>query len=100
MELNDRDCLITGGTKGIGAAAAIQCAERGASVVVVGRNKDDETNRTLQRLEAIGSPFLFLSADIGKPEEAVRCVEQTIARFGSVDVLVYSAVVPANGVLP
>jgi NAD(P)-dependent dehydrogenase (short-subunit alcohol dehydrogenase family) len=97
MELKDRICLITGGTKGIGAAAAIGCAERGASVVVVGRNRDEEATRTLQRLEEIGSPFVFIAADIGKPEEATRCVEQTAERFGTVDVLVHSAGGPVNG---
>lgn len=97
MELKDKVCLITGGTKGIGAAAAIGCALRGASVVVVGRHQDAETMQTLRRLEEIGNPSLFLAADIGKPEEATRCVEQTIARFGAVDVLIHSAGGPANG---
>lgn len=53
--------------------------------------------QTLQRLEEIGSPSLFLAADIGKPEEATRCVEQTIERFGAVDVLIHSAGGPVNG---
>lgn len=97
MELKDRICLITGGTKGIGAATAIGCAQRGARVVVVGRHQDEEATQTLQRLEAIGSPFLFLAADIGKPEEATRCVAQTTERFGAVDVLVHSAGGPVNG---
>lgn len=97
MELKDKVCLITGGTKGIGAAAAIGCALRGASVVVVGRHQDTETLQTLQRLEEIGHPSLFLAADIGKPEEATRCVEQTAERFGRVDVLIHSAGGPVNG---
>ena len=82
MELKEKVCLITGGTKGIGAAAAIDCAQRGATVVVVGRHQDAEAQQTLQRLKEIGSPSLFITADIGKPEEATRCVEQTIERFG------------------
>ena len=97
MELKGKVCLITGGTKGIGAAAAIGCAQRGASVVVVGRHRDAETQQTLARLDEIGSPSLFLTADIGKLEEAIRCVEQTAERFGGVDVLIHSAGGPVNG---
>ncbi len=97
MELKDKVCLITGGTKGIGAAAAFECALRGAIVVVVGRNRDEETLQTLQRLEEIGGQHLFITADIGKPEEAVGCVEQTVAKYGKVDVLVHSAGGPVNG---
>jgi len=97
VELKAKVCLITGGTKGIGAAAAIECAERGASVVVVGRHEDQEARQTLSRLEQIGGPFLFISADIGKPDDATRCVEMTTKRFGPVDVLVHSAGGPVNG---
>jgi len=97
MDLKDRCCLITGGTKGIGAATAVAAAQRGAQVVVVGRNRDAETLQTLQKLEETGSPFLFITADIGKPEEAVGCVEQTVERFGKVDVLIHSAGGPVNG---
>lgn len=97
MELTEKVCLITGGTKGIGAAAAIECAQRGASVVVVGRHHDEETKQTLARLEEIGSPSLFLQMDIGKPEEATRCVAETIAHFGKLDVLIHSAGGPVNG---
>ncbi len=97
MELKEKVCLITGGTKGIGAAAALECARRGASVVVVGRHRDAEAQQTLQQLEEIGSPFLFLTADIGKPEEATKCVAETEAKYGKVDVLIHSAGGPVNG---
>lgn len=97
MQLKDKVCLVTGGTKGIGAAAAIAFAEKGATVVVVGRHRDEETEQTLTRLDEIGGKSLFLAADIGNPEEATRCVEVTELRFGSVDVLVHSAGGPVNG---
>lgn len=98
MELKEKVCLITGGTKGIGAAAAILCAQRGASVVVNGRSdRDAEAQETLQKLKEIGGPTLFLAGDIGKPEEATRCVEETIAQFGKLDVLIHSAGGPVNG---
>jgi NAD(P)-dependent dehydrogenase (short-subunit alcohol dehydrogenase family) len=97
MELKDKVCLITGGTKGIGASAAVGCAMRGANVVVVGRHHDTETQATLDRLKEIGAPSLFIAADIGNPEDATRCVEQSIVHFGAVDVLIHSAGGPVNG---
>ena len=97
MNLAQKTCLITGGTKGIGAATAIVMAELGANISIVARRLDDEAQRTRQQVEALGRPCLLIAADIGKPSEATRCVEETARRFGSVDVLVHSAGGAVNG---
>jgi len=97
MRLEQKTCLVTGGTKGIGAAAAIAFAEQGANLALVARHMDEEAHATQQRIEALGRECLLIPADMGKPEEATRCVEETAQRFGSVDVLVHSAGGPVNG---
>jgi NAD(P)-dependent dehydrogenase (short-subunit alcohol dehydrogenase family) len=93
MELQGKVCLVTGGTKGIGAAAALLFAQRGADVAIVGRELDDaEAKRTRAALEATGRRIVVLKGDMGKPEDARRCVEETTAKLGGpVDVLVHSA---------
>jgi NAD(P)-dependent dehydrogenase (short-subunit alcohol dehydrogenase family) len=91
MKLEQRACLITGGTKGIGAATAVALAEAGANVALAARNIDDEANVVARQIEALGRRCLLISADVGRPEEAARCVEQAVAGLGSVDVLVHSA---------
>ena len=97
MNLAQKNCLITGGTKGIGAATAMTLAELGANISLVARNLDAEAQRTRQQIEALGRKCLLIAADVGKPAEAMRCVEETARHFGSVDVLVHSAGGAVNG---
>jgi NAD(P)-dependent dehydrogenase (short-subunit alcohol dehydrogenase family) len=89
--------LVTGGTKGIGAATAIALAEQGADVAIVGRRLDAEAKGTRRRIEALGSRCLLILADLGVAHEATHCVEQTTQKLGPVDVLVHSAGGPVNG---
>jgi NAD(P)-dependent dehydrogenase (short-subunit alcohol dehydrogenase family) len=97
MKLEQRSCLITGGTLGIGAAAAIALAEAGANVGLAARNIDDQAKSLAQRIESLGRRCVLIAADVGRPEDAVRCVDQTAAELGSVDVLVHSAGGPVPG---
>ena len=92
MDLKDKVCLITGGTKGIGAATAVMFAQAGAKVAVVGRSLDDaEAVDTRKKLEAVGRPVAFLKGDMAKAEDCRRVVEETAAKLGDADVLVHSA---------
>src|SRR5947209_20632085 len=99
MELEGKVALITGGTKGIGAATAIALAEGGANVSIVARNLDAEAKQTSKRIESLKRKCLLISADVGDADEAIRCVDQTVAKLGPVDVLVHSAGGPVPGSL-
>lgn len=99
MQLEGKVCLITGGTRGIGAATAVDFARRGATVAVCGRHPDEEANAVKAEVEALGRQCLVIEADMAKPEDAVRCVEETLAAFGKLDVLVHAAGGPAKGTL-
>ena len=91
MELERKVALITGGTKGIGAATAVSLAGHGAEIAIVGRHADEEAARTKAQVEARGRSCLLVTADLARPEEATRCVTEVADRLGSVDVLVHSA---------
>jgi len=91
MELRDKVAVVTGGTRGIGAATAVLLAQRGADVAIVGRFDDAESRGTLSRIEATGRRGLLVTADVGKPDQATACVRQALDRLGRVDVLVHSA---------
>src|SRR5579863_778949 len=91
MNLERKVSLITGGTKGIGAATAIELARRGSDLAINGRVIDEEAKAVKARIEGLGRKCLIVAADIGKPAEAIRCVETAIAGLGRVDVLVHSA---------
>jgi NAD(P)-dependent dehydrogenase (short-subunit alcohol dehydrogenase family) len=97
MNLQAKVCLITGGTRGIGAATAIALAEAGADVALAARNLDDEAKAVAQRIDSLGRRALLIAADVAKPEDAIGCVDQTAAELGGVDVLVHSAGGPVPG---
>ncbi len=92
MELKGKACLITGGTSGIGAAAAIDFARRGANIAITGRTRNEEN---LQRLRAAveqhGTRLIFVQADAGDAGDCRRSVEETHSAFGRLDVLVHAA---------
>jgi NAD(P)-dependent dehydrogenase (short-subunit alcohol dehydrogenase family) len=75
LGLNDKVCLVTGSTAGIGLAVAEQLRREGAHVVTSGR-----------RPEGIGE--LHVSVDLAEPGAADRLVAETVARFGHIDGLV------------
>jgi NAD(P)-dependent dehydrogenase (short-subunit alcohol dehydrogenase family) len=91
MDIKNKTCLITGGSMGIGAAAAILLAEGGADVAIVCRNLNAQAKETEQRILSLGRRCLTLSADVARPEQARRCVEETLAQLGAIDVLIHSA---------
>ena len=89
--------LVTGGTKGIGAATAIALAGKGADVAIVGRRLDAEAKETRRRIQALGRKCLLILADVAVAREATRCVEEAAKELGPVGVLVHSAGGPVNG---
>jgi NAD(P)-dependent dehydrogenase (short-subunit alcohol dehydrogenase family) len=94
-----RVALITGGTSGIGLAAAIQFAREGHSVVIAARDAD-RGSRALDRLraEAPGAAAEFLPADMGEPDQIERMVAATVDRFGRVDCALNNAATD-NGII-
>src|ERR1700756_4204683 len=77
--------LITGALTGIGRAAAVAFARKGAKVVVSGRR--DEAGRELAKeLQSLGAEAEFIHADVRKEGDVRALVDQTLARFGRLDV--------------
>jgi 3-oxoacyl-[acyl-carrier protein] reductase len=97
MKLAGKITLITGGTRGIGAATAIALAREGADVAIVGRRVDAEAAATRDAILKLGRRCEIIQADCGKAAEATRCVKETELALGSVAVLVHCAGGPVNG---
>lgn len=83
--MTERVAIVTGGASGIGRAVAEKMAGAGYQVAVV----DLPNSEGQQVAESIGG--LFISADLSRRDDCRRAVDQTLARFGRVDVLVNNA---------
>ena len=82
--------LITGGLTGIGRAAAIAFAKKGAKVVVAGR-RDKAGKALTQELRPLGAQAEFINADVRKEDDVRALVDKTVARFGRLDIAVNNA---------
>src|SRR6266852_4437285 len=82
--------LITGALTGIGRAAALIFAQEGARVVVSGR-RDKQGQELVAELQALGAEAIFVRTDVRKDEDVRNLVDQTVKRFGRLDVAVNNA---------
>jgi dehydrogenase/reductase SDR family protein 7B len=88
--MNSSIVLITGGTSGIGRACALAFGRAGYQVVITGRDQV-KLEDTAQALKAAGIVYLTVRADVGDEADAARAVQETLARFGRLDVLINNA---------
>jgi NAD(P)-dependent dehydrogenase (short-subunit alcohol dehydrogenase family) len=82
--------LITGALTGIGRATALAFAREGASIVVSGRH-DEAGHELVSALRSLGVQAEYLAADVRRENDVRNLIEQTIARFGGLDVAVNNA---------
>ena len=82
--LKNKVALITGGTSGIGAAAALQLARAGAKVVVAGR-RENEGQAVVKAIENAGGQALFVKTDVSREADVKALVDKTVAKFGRLD---------------
>jgi NAD(P)-dependent dehydrogenase (short-subunit alcohol dehydrogenase family) len=82
--------LITGALTGIGRAAATVFAKEGAHVVVSGR-RDKEGHELVAELKALGAEAIFVRTDVRNEDDVRNLVDQTVKRFGRLDIAVNNA---------
>ncbi len=90
MRLEGKVALITGGTSGIGSATAARFADEGASVAITGRNAE-RGEQVVQDIVENGGEALFIRSDVRSAEDCRQAVDQTLERFGKIDVLFNNA---------
>jgi len=91
IDLTGKNALVTGGSRGIGRACCELLARAGARVAVNYRLERPAADRLVERIRASGREAFALAADVARPEEAELMVEETVDRFGSLDLLVNNA---------
>jgi len=89
--LDGRKALVTGSSRGIGKAVALELASHGADVAVNYRARGDLAEEVAREIAALGRNALAVGADVGNPEEASALVAETIESLGGLDILVNNA---------
>ena len=89
--LNKKVALVTGASRGIGAAIAKRLASEGASVVITFAKGASAADQVVKDIEAAGGSALAIKADAEDVKAVARAVEQTAAKFGGIDILVNNA---------
>ena len=98
FDLTGKVALVTGGSRGIGRAYAQGCAAFGASVAIAARDQG-KIDETLKILEQYKVKTLGISADMTKEEDIKRMVDDTVKKFGRIDILFNNAGI-ARGLKP
>lgn len=90
-KLKDKVVLITGGDSGIGRAVAYLCALEGAKVVIAYLNETQDAKETVATLKKHQTECFSIAADLSRPENCQKVVDQVVQRFGRIDCLINNA---------
>lgn len=97
LDLAGKVAIVTGASRGVGRQVSLDLARRGVKVALVARTVDRDPNlpgslgATAQLIEQAGGAALIVQADLGQRADLKRIVDETVARFGGVDILVNNA---------
>jgi len=94
FDLSGKIALVTGGSKGLGAAVAFAMAESGADIAICSRGEGTDTLAALSKFGGVHKDY---RADVSNPEDVRRLTEEVYADYGRVDILVNNAGISAVG---
>ncbi len=99
LALQNKRALVTGGSRGIGAAIVKRLAREGADVALTYVSKPDQANETAKAAQAFGVRALAIQADSADAAAVAAAVERTVAELGGIDILVNSAGILVMGAI-
>lgn len=98
-DLNGKRALVTGGSRGIGAAIALALAENGADVAFTYQNSPERAGTVVTSIENIGHRAVAIRADSADPDAIARSVDEAVSALGGLDILVNSAGIGLYGTI-
>lgn len=90
-DLNNKVAIVTGGSRGIGAAISMELAKKGVKVVVNYNSSAQSAEMVASQIKNMGGEAHIVQADISIMEDAERLIKETIDRFGRLDILINNA---------
>ena len=97
--LKGKTAVVTGASRGIGRAIAINLAKLGANLVINYRNSEDAVREVVKEIEDLGVKVLAVQSDISNYSDVENMMKKCIEEFGSLDILVNNAGITKDGLL-
>jgi 3-oxoacyl-[acyl-carrier protein] reductase len=91
LSLENRIAVVTGASRGIGKAIALELAKRGASIVVNYISSSDAADAVVSEIKANGGSAFSFQADVSIVEQSANLIKKTVEEFGKIDILVNNA---------
>jgi len=95
--MSEKLALVTGGSRGIGAAVAKELAVAGYDVVITYAGNEEAANKTVEEIKAKGVDAAAYKFDVSNNEDTVKVVSEIVEKYGRVDVLVNNAGITRDG---
>lgn len=89
--ITDKCAIVTGASKGIGKAIALNLASKGFNIIINYRSSEAEAANIVEEIEKLGAKAIAVKADVSKFEEAEVLIKKAIDEFGKIDLLVNNA---------
>ncbi|MED4831699.1 3-oxoacyl-[acyl-carrier-protein] reductase [Geobacillus stearothermophilus] len=97
--LEGKIALVTGASRGIGRAVALELARQGANVVVNYAGSEAKANEVVEMIRSLGREAIAVQADVARAEDVERLVKTALDQFGRLDILVNNAGITRDNLL-
>lgn len=95
--MSEKLALVTGASRGIGKACAIELAKAGYDIAVNFAGNEEAANKTVEEIKALGVDAAAFKFDVSNQEAAAKGVEAVLEKFGRIDILVNNAGITRDG---
>ncbi|WP_346896626.1 3-oxoacyl-[acyl-carrier-protein] reductase [Clostridium sp. UBA7503] len=94
-----KNVVVTGGSRGIGRAIAIEFGKKGANVVINYVSSDAEAEKVAEEIKSLGGNSILVKGDVSSFEEGKKLIDETVKVFGTIDILINNAGITKDGLI-